>query len=181
MRKDIGLTEEEENQLSSITDGYCIAYFQHEVLVGRWDGQKTNFYHDPVWSKLQEAHFFNENCEFRVIKTSTGFKRRWKKDEQDENDSWFDEHMLIIGSQNPQKLNDKFIRLEERGRSIVLPSVDMGESAVMGQSVVIRNYIAYDEQLDFEAYKSGEEKLPVSEIMRVTDWRYVGFVNEEVR
>lgn len=172
MRKDIGLTQEEENQLSSITDGYCIAYFQNEVLIGRWNGQKTTFYHDPVWSKLQEAHFFNENCEFRVIKTSAGFKKRWKKDEHD---SWFDEHMLIIGSQNPQELNAEFFRQEERGRSVVLPE------AVKGKCVVIRNYIAYDEQLDFEAYKSGEEKLPVSEIMRVTDWRYVGFVNEEVR
>lgn len=166
---------EQANKFLEEMNGFCIAYFQHEVLVGHWNNGAPVFNDNKLnRDNLLEAHIFNEISECRIVKISDEYKVRIIQDSKDKVEFYFDEDMLIIGSQSQRNLGNGFVKAEEHGRVIILPK------DAEGKKIKIRNYLSfekiYDDTLDAD---SNEEKLPISEVMRVTDWRYVGFVNED--
>lgn len=149
----------------SCFEGYCIAYFRHEVLVGEWTKDAPYFEHAPQWHKLLEIHIFDSQSEYRAIRTEDGgFMVRVRCD-QEEKDGVFDEAVLIIGNSAAQS-GEGFFAALEKGRCIFLPK------SLAQKSIVIRNY------LSFEA--PNEQDMPGCEIMRIADWRFAGFVSEEV-
>lgn len=151
-------------QAFSAFDGYCIAYFRHEVLVGRWEDGHARFVHEPKWEKIQELHIFNTHCEYRVVKVGDGsFKLRIRHDEDNQADV-FDESILIIGDSAAQTTKEDFFVSREKGRSITLPT------QLAKKAIVIRNYLSFEEP--------DPQNMPGCEIMRITDWRFVKFADE---
>lgn len=171
----INPSPEARKYMQELGNGFCIAYFQHEVLVGLWDhvNKKPRFVGNPDWKRLLEVRVFNEDVECRFVKTSGGYRARIADDRGKNEDEFFDETMLIIGSKNPEDLKNGFVRATESGRVIILPEEEKGKA------IKIRNYLSFEKIYDDTTDEdSNEEKLPISEVMRVKDWRYVGFVDE---
>lgn len=155
----------DHQQALSTFNGYCIAYFRHEVLVGIWENGHAVFIHDPEWKKVQELHIFNTLCEYRAIKAGDGsFRLRIRHDENDEANV-FNESILIIGNSDAQTTDKCFFDASEKGRSITLPT------QLAKKTIVIRNYLSFEEP--------DPQNVPGCEIMRITDWRFVGFADEK--
>lgn len=164
MYTNIPVLKDHQQALSDFK-GYCIAYFRHEVLVGIWENGHADFVHEPEWNKVQELHIFNILCEYRAIKVGDGsFRLRIRHDESDEADV-FDESILIIGNGAAQTTDERFFVASEKGRSIALP-VQLAQ-----KTIIIRNYLSFEEP--------DPQNMPGCEIMRITDWRFVGFADEK--
>lgn len=153
-------------------DGWCVAYFQHEVLVGTVCGGNFRFVHEPNWDKLLEFHLFNEEREYRALWRNGKFVLRVIEDSEeltDDNTFVYDEAMMIIGNSGVSPAPDQaFLSAAEKGRRVALPS------SLANRRVRIRNYMTFS--------AVNEADMPGCETMRLKDWRYAGFCeeNEEV-
>jgi len=172
--------------VSPIDDGFLIAYFSDQVLVGRWKNNHPVLPRKMIdWENLLQLHIFNEKEEIRFIKSqSRGWLMRYLNDEGDERD-WYDEHLLIIG--NPPKqgqepgnegLEKGFFSCSEAGRRVDLPE------EARGKCLKVRNY------LEDVPFKDGEGdtapaqganvasyQFPELYSLRVRDYRFVDFSN----
>jgi len=159
----IPVLKDHQQALSSF-DGYCIAYFRHEVLVGQWTQGNADFVHAPQWDKLQELHIFNALHEYRIVRLGDGSFRLRIRDDEKESSEFFDESILIIGNLATQTTGERFFISSEKGRFITLPT------QLAQKTVVIRNYLSFE--------SPDLHNIPGCEIMRITDWRFVGFADE---
>lgn len=149
-------------------NGWCVAYFQHEALIGTVCRGELRFVHEPNWAKLLEFHLFNETVEHRALRRGDGFVLRTIEDPlPDEEDGTFpfDEEMMVIGSDGVSPASEQeFVTAGEKGKQIALPP------ALAGLRVVIRNYMTFS--------AVDEETMPGCETMHLKDWRYAGFREE---
>jgi hypothetical protein len=167
----IGQTRDPERKDRMIADGYVIAYFFNEVLVGRWKDKKAVFVHEPQWDHLMEIHIFNKDEELRAVfsedyagskNAPDGWLVRYRQDKDDKNH--YDEDMMILNNGKPSdEGTEDFKDVTEAGRHVIMPK------EAWNKKLRVRNYLTFGPVDDDKA-------LPPLNAMRIGDYRFVDFV-----
>jgi len=138
-------------------DGYCIAYLDYTVLIGKYQNEQLIFAieneFDPLY--LQRLRVFNLQKEFHLWRTfSRTFNTRLRVDgKEGEEIEFIDVDQLVWGSKEESlepKNNVNFIKLfNERGMEIVLPEISSSKINKSNNNnrlfIRSRNYISYND------------------------------------
>jgi CRISPR-associated protein (TIGR03984 family) len=133
------------------TDSLVVAYLDYTVLVGRYKNNKLEFYNnhtlDPKY--IQRIRIFNKDEELLLWRAGSGFKGRYRKDEDGDEIDVVDAKQVLFGTGiDTQGIPKNFTNLlEKRGTEIILPFTALVvEDKVKDKRVFIqtRNYIDPD-------------------------------------
>lgn len=130
-------------------NGYCVAYLDNQVLIGRFEEQQLLFYDgaqiDPRF--LQRLRMFSDEQELLLWRTGQGFRWRKRIDGLENEGSMVEavEAEQILWGTKSEALTRGWTRLfEGRGMELILPMDSAEVTPVNRVKLTTRNYIGYN-------------------------------------
>lgn len=130
--------------------GICVAYLDHVVLFGKYDGEDFHFYQNEKLEPkfIQKMRLFDINQELYLWKKSENrFSGRLRIDGAGEETDIVDAKQVLWGTKS-KSYGDFTEIYEDRGTKIILPFKDVEIDAKKDPKnrifILTRNYVSYD-------------------------------------
>ena len=139
-----------------VNKGLCVAYLDHVVLVGKYDGEDFHFYQNEKLEPkfIQKMRLFDRNQELYLWKKNDNcFTGRLRIDGTGEETDMVEARQVLWGTKS-KPCGDFTEISEDRGTKIILPfkDIEIGSEKDPKDRICIltRNYVSYKSNSSYE-------------------------------